>query len=394
MRNVITYPENHNYPCEVCQKSLETLPQLETHMHAHRKELCPLCCQFFSNEEDLLEHMAEIHYKVCVFCNVGFDSRDSLNLHINILHKHELPVLIKLPPAPYEGNCKICNKHFNKLKPVKKHYFWEHLLYACDICFQLFKTSDEQVKHTEEVHMIPCPHCDVKNYTYHRFKRHLNKHTSQSSKIRQISKAPDQIYECKFCFKGLCSKENVKRHNFWCHFQHTCIICLATFSNKESEEHHFNTHGHICICCELKFKSKDKLEKHLLESHPSFLPFMCDKCGDAYKTKNELNVHITSTHEKKENYLCDICGAGFTVKYCLNIHKNIHSAVLKTFDCYFCNKSLRSKFGLETHILTKHLKYKKYKCLDCKLSYFTAKKLNVHMSTHSVKHVVLKRKIK
>lgn len=386
---VVTKPEKKseppaNIPCPQCMLSFKTEAILNYHIsRSHKIYECGVCTLQFDQRVKVKQHMVDNHSTVCKYCNRNVITCD-FKAHMTISHSNLLPEYLPIKLTIHEKiKCKLCDDNFVNKKAAKTHYYWTHEKYACDLCMQIFSVKKDQDEHTREVHVIPCSYCDAEFYTSRRYKRHVSKaHKVQSSKnITQITKAPDQIYECKFCRKGLSDKFNVRRHNFWSHIKHTCLICLRTFDTIEQEEKHFSNHGDTCVWCEVRFSSDVQLSQHMQSEHPGLLPWYCEYCGDSFNKNAELHEHRAS-HKLEDTYLCYICGKSFKTSTILTSHISGHkSNDEKQKECNVCHKKFCFQSQLNSHML-KHTKEKSYQCSDCNKSFINCKSLEKHMHTH------------
>ena len=81
---------NDEFKCEICEKSVSTVPCEDKHVSVIHKQ-CKTCGKSFSRSGELKKHIKTIHegqrnYK-CDFCGKSFTTSGHLKRHIKTIHK-------------------------------------------------------------------------------------------------------------------------------------------------------------------------------------------------------------------------------------------------------------------------------------------------------------------
>ena len=89
------------------------------------KEKCKFCENSFTTEQELNDHVSEVHKFLCLLCNSGFQSKNTLEKHTEIVHLKKLP--------QNDGGkiqiftCTNCDTNFPTEIGLNEHFSKEHV---------------------------------------------------------------------------------------------------------------------------------------------------------------------------------------------------------------------------------------------------------------------------
>lgn len=124
----------YKWICPICNTVLQTRKQLYDHQKEYKhykkvptkESVCLVCNKVFNTLACLTEHIKlEKHYKkeilhyewLCPICGIILESRRKFQKHKKDIHSNIYPKFNFLPG----GNCKFCNKNFNRLCTLNLH---------------------------------------------------------------------------------------------------------------------------------------------------------------------------------------------------------------------------------------------------------------------------------
>ncbi|XP_062619452.1 uncharacterized protein LOC134281011 [Saccostrea cucullata] len=319
--------------CKECGKFFDTEEQLLEHIgqvHPHLSQdvsrfSCEECGKWFEQARYLYVHYKEVHRKqrsVCGYCGKGFSNRDEFHAHKKT---HDLSI---------PNTCKICAKTWNTPEDLEKHMRFHvrgKTLHQCDICKDVFIRRQDLIDH-------------------------MVNHTQTFP------------YICKECGKGFKNKGKLKVHMI-SHVSHRpfqCDICGMSFKMKATLGTHIKRHKEVkpfkCNYCPLRFKSVEGSRNHMLHKHITpeelkyikFKVYKCEYCNKLMGQKHMYMRHVR-LHTGERPCVCDVCGRSFTMPATLNVHKKTHLE-RKPHHCDTCN------FGfIDAHKLGKHFQTIRHK---------------------------------
>ena len=171
--NVTIHKEKKPFICGVCKKGYMAASRLKEHELLDHAFPCKMCDNIFPSEDQMLKHNSLIHKEnssmsklkqlSCNICKIQYDSKQSLQIHIESLHEIDNP-----------RKCKVCNKEFEKFK---RHVLEVHEIseqYQCNKCDISFKRKTNLKCHISLDHCYLCSVCDKKFV----MKIHLEKHNA------------------------------------------------------------------------------------------------------------------------------------------------------------------------------------------------------------------------
>jgi len=194
------------FSCE-CQETWESKAEKERHMKVKHLgySQCPQCYECFRKANSLVLHTEQKHSEsaknsksgeqtVCHQCGKGFQSKESLHIHMQYVHNKEI------------SNCNECGKDFEGPYRLKDHQRRVHRPKPCPICGNIFQNI--------RLHM----------HTVHREEK-------------------DKRHVCDICGKGFIDKGKLRCHNMSVHIKarpfncrYGCSFSYNDLSNRNSHE--------------------------------------------------------------------------------------------------------------------------------------------------------------
>ncbi|XP_058793857.1 zinc finger and BTB domain-containing protein 24-like [Phymastichus coffea] len=163
LKHLDNHKDIHSFMCVLCSENFYTTEQMRSHLTSHvdlNELTCILCKVKFERIATLISHI-DIHVNkmlVCSFCIDSFDSKDSLQNHLN--EEHEVSIENKNPiPLITEKKkssrfpCLHCKRNFASESALRDHITQKHQEFACLVCDKKFPTQDERNEHTKQCHM-------------------------------------------------------------------------------------------------------------------------------------------------------------------------------------------------------------------------------------------------
>ncbi|CAL1262068.1 unnamed protein product [Larinioides sclopetarius] len=316
-----------DFECYICKKCFSPSMLLLEHIFishvSQNKHFCQACFKFFSNKEDLTNHMEDhIAAYNCKKCKKWYKTKSKLKKHRCVFDG----------PRPYP--CKICGKRFSRVYHLQRH------CYMHDREQGLNKVLGVDSEIFEKQNLV-------------------NKSDNAEEVLINFKKK----YECYMCNTRWYSFKNYKQHFI-----------------SEHKELEFNS----CPICFKKFNKTCKVKRHLV-THSKEKLFKCDLCPKSFSVQSALNRH-KKKHSSQELLSCYQCTKSFTNKLAFQKHILMHEQGRKAaFKCTLCDKKFSKEKLLNEHILTYHDFFKEYQCELCKRKFSTNGDLSCHMIKHAEK---------
>jgi len=265
------------YWCTLCGKSMKrTMGHVKT-KHSGR-----------SKEKSLEERLQESDFS-CSECQKKFLSRNSLNYHVERVHKNN-----------FQFSCSECD-----YRSMTKRRLDNHI----------------KVKHTR-TDLWPCYVCGKELASKHHLDDHVLLHSEAS-------------FTCDFCglkFNTVKSL-NLHRNNKHLEKKFVCEYCAKKFAIKSQHDKHVvaihtKVRNFACKQCDLKCTSKVNLRRHVV-IHSDEKRFACPECGIRFKQKEALNRHKL-VHSGEKPYGCGHCDFRCQQSYDLTKHyRKVHNMEVK-----------------------------------------------------------------
>ncbi|KAK0424085.1 hypothetical protein QR680_008494 [Steinernema hermaphroditum] len=293
---------------------------------------CKICLQFFSTEHALENHVVshaqtkEIYS--CVFCNIPFDNKEQLAIHIQLIHDNNVPldrvvpVISSQDVSPRESRllkCSVCDAVCLTDNELDEH----RLLYHCKVlkgercgeCYKVISSKvdflEHSVLHNGDRTEISCIVC---RQTI-RDSIQLNLHGAFHMELAYASKEGEaaQPTEGKVSPSSVASDlstSSKKNHK-------------EDLENREVEKPKFR-----CVNCPKEFNSQSALQGHS-HVHMKYKTFRCERCTLCFSSATRLASH-QKRHLTEQNVTCQICDMSFTENDQLHKHMKEHETRLNS----------------------------------------------------------------
>ena len=362
----------------------------------------------------------------CSQCQLRFQTDTLRNLHIEMTHKLDIPLIIRnemefncpictmktsqsrimkhVQYCEYKAleiakGCQICGKNFAQkqyssyrqatatysyhLKHIKIHENPEtdpvvNNPFACDQCIMRFSMKDSLSRHIKKIHnetKYICATCGIIFETNQQLRDHKDKGHDGTGE-----------FKCNECDKTFLSHKQLATHVYDHKNKNVfvnCEICDKSVSKRNYRKHKIGVHGekiHSCPYCSLKFSIKKKLETHIKVNHTR--AFQCNLCAKRFGTVRYLEEHKNGVHLKLKPFVCDWCHEGFRSKSELGGHKRSAHSKDKPYQCSKCSKTFTTTALLDHHIARVHELRNCETCPHCGKIF---SRLQAHLLTCSVK---------
>ncbi|XP_072945213.1 uncharacterized protein [Epargyreus clarus] len=287
---------NITFECAVCSTVFPTSKSLKLHKRMHD----PIKSRPIEPPVETREGQVVNEDKyLCVICN------KLIPVEYKVIHQNSHKNTNKI-------NCHICNKKFNSREYLEMHMNVHNLEkvvvgkqdktlpYTCVYCNRKFARPHEKVKH-ERIHTGEKPHsCEICGKSFrvsYCLTLHMRTHTGA------------RPYACQHCGKRF------KAHSVY--------------------NHHLLTHSEVraykCPFCPKAFKTSVQLAGHK-NSHTK--PFSCQQCNRPFASLYAARVHMDD-HAKKNSlkFSCRLCGASYARAFALKDHvRQAHQAHMDAAD--------------------------------------------------------------
>ena len=307
-------------------------------------------------------------YASCVICNVTFQRKEQLSVHLKSVHN--------------SGGLITKAKNKNII---------------CDICEKSFGDKNCLREHIRNVHeKIRNP--ETKKPTCQTCKKEFSKQSNLNFHIASIH-INESIFKCSICDKKFKREDHLRSHHFKVH--------------GEKQKHVTNNIANIkCEICEKSFADKSSLSHHVRKLHKFAEGYTCDMCNKVFVYENYLKLHIITVHNNERNFECKVCNKKFKQDCVLKRHITmIHSDnekskltsehkklelkldkeltnndkhnvsefqestvdLVKLHICKKCDTVFTEKSHLDNHLVSVHKDEKNFQCSLCNRRYMTKK---------------------
>ena len=261
------------FKCKECDRAFGSKQALNYHIDSYHEEvdlglLCGICEKTFKMDQNLDQHMREVHSEISLECDLCFSTftrQSNLNHHYKVVHDISINSLyINDDPTIFDYfECDLCEFVSREKRTLVHH--------------------EKFVHHKDELEILFCDVCQFKTYE----KKTLNRHKRIVHENSQLE------YCCNFCNFRTKWKASFKRHNDNIHGE----------KGKTFE----------CNECDYHSKFKQDLKRHIKRVHkknrlkseenqPDTV-FKCDQCEHRTLDEQVHLVHSTSDHHECEK--CD-----------------------------------------------------------------------------------------
>ncbi|KAF4525379.1 hypothetical protein B566_EDAN013230 [Ephemera danica] len=284
----------------------------------HNKYTCEYCWQTFHGANAEHKHVLDNHMTECIHCNRTLDDLKSLETHLSSVHQNE--------------KCNICEScgeflndrnalklhresHKNQSKKiVKSREHKKKPIFLCSKCGSTFHEKKLYDRHMANVHPVSevncgnfCKLCNkkYKNIMLHKYISHKEIYAKENGPKNC------KMLECSFCKKKVHTISELLRH-MERHSKYKCKQCPMQYSLLlHLEEHvtelHTNRYAYSCTVCSklcateadfnlhTSFHSADSQQNR----QPDLLPVLrCDLCDHLCLNRDSMQKHVRTRHIK------------------------------------------------------------------------------------------------
>ncbi|XP_048003239.1 zinc finger protein 728-like [Leguminivora glycinivorella] len=248
-QNRLVKVEVSDLSCKICQKPVENIQKLKTHLEEHNLKI--------EGEDLLVPFKIETDLK-CQICSEKFSVFRLLNMHMNKHFQKQV--------------CHICGAAFSNLVFLNLHKTRSHRPLHCKHCNDVFSNKIDKKHHEISIHNVkyerklrfPCPYCN------------------------------ERFFQENFKVLHLVEKHGLPKPN------HKCLICEKSFvtrslCNNHMKNVHMKEKNHECEICHNLFYTKSDVTRHRV-THTGEKRFSCSLCSNPFATKDSLRRHMKRTH--------------------------------------------------------------------------------------------------
>lgn len=334
-------------------------------MEVYNTFKCFTCCMVFENVEEFESHNQT--RESCPYCHDGL-THEKYHEHMVSIHKADLDmgyglIDVTLNGAYVEYKCSNCDKKFNRMKPLKKHFWITHDMQAV---FKVHEGTTFQkekfVREQTDVEYVICDMCGL-NIRKTWIKQHKNRKHGMG-----------KVHQCELCGLKTSYKNTLTTHMKEKHgigddaMLKFCLLCgYESVTTHVVKLHILRRHGEAEW---ERWKAYDwanhdptthvfvmpKPEKP--KRHPKLPVYKCDLCEDAkvFKNNRYLQKHMAVFHMQKTDHNCPLCE--FTTKHKSHLRRHLkkkHPMAQPYSElCHLCQESFPTKKGVANHIKKVH----------------------------------------
>lgn len=264
------------YNCPLCDQNYTTPANLRNHMHTHEAE--------YEMTEGTSKSSKELKWDTvhrCPHCPNIYSNELSLNMHMSIAHKSDVPKNMEAQPPqnmseiqesfdsirPFK--CPDCEKSFRHRSVLELHkrIHFKDKQYKCKVCDKSFSKSNYLQQHLI-IHTgkrpYKCPDCGKDFAFLHSMKTHQKLHR-------------EKPFRCSSCRKGYSDEAQLQRH----------MLC------------HNGEKPHKCNICDKRFGLAYQLRDHM-NTHTGERPHHCEVCNKSFTWLSSLLVHQKNAHKRRD----------------------------------------------------------------------------------------------
>ncbi|XP_033726236.1 protein suppressor of hairy wing-like [Pecten maximus] len=237
----------------------------------------------------------------------------------------------------------------------------------CEICGNVFNTSEALFSHMEDEHGI----------------RNLREEEEGEEESKK-----EEVHQCNTCGKKLDTLLRLKIHEkVHSSGQYVCNVCGKCYLQERVLLRHVNQmHKNKiipCTECEEMFKSQRQRDEHLAIKHNIPAVLKCKHCNDTFRDVKELRIHA-KCHVTP--CMCEFCGKSFPRRADLVMHRRVHTRE-KPIKCHICGRGFARASTLLSHKLT-HRTYNAFQCEVCGRTFKTKESMRQHRKVHTKESTV------
>lgn len=425
-------PTPANYRCETCNKSFNSLRNLQKHQQYRKTEdghKCTLCCKVFSDKEELKGHLQEHAHErfyCCGHCGKRFLKLETLYAHQKEHHQSSGIRSVKKSDSEQENNiektypCKKCRLHFFWLSDLQSHLLSHS------------KGKDDTEPPTPEIKAQPLLNenshnsydntdNDENDLSFNMKIDHSIDHSNAFTGI--ATQSSFRPYRCGLCGDRFQQLADLKKHHYSHQTQtdidqtlpkrkkptstpekrgrprrrvgpklHPCKFCHRAFNHSSSLSRHMRYHKgtlHTCVFCGRHFPQRCDVRRHIAMYHKKELE---KKPGLRYKalhTKPEIGPEIfpeseSSGRRRRKSKEYTVVAEIEDENEQTTRKRSKAPKPRVNYKCQECGK----RFGLLC-VYQRHLRYHKrqpggelLKCPRCPSRFQQSSALKLHLNNH------------
>jgi len=270
---------------------------------------CTRCDTRFPSNDKLQRHIEGVHEKkasyVCQVCNKGYNTKDSLRIHMKV-HQEDRPYKCDKCDAAFKSNCKLTRHKFGH-EPKEDDGTRP---FICKYCNKGLKTRKYLLQHEQAIHINPkpiqCDECELRFTDNTHLNIHKQTHIPRDQRIK--------AFKCDQCTSAFYTESGLKSHIGYVHTNrepiYHCMQCTASFTNEKYLTNHVSrVHDHVemveCENCKGLYKGKSNLRNHQLDCYGNH-KYKCSECPKTFAIASGQKRHLEKCHDVG-THVCDFC---------------------------------------------------------------------------------------